>query len=119
MPEPKVKEPDINNAISQAPTVTTPEDVGLDSDGYIAEDEDYLDDDFNDAERDAITEEIADNTNSSTEIYAPAIANGAADNAYGVKVVNSMNDFISQFPTQYQADIKLILDSSEINYACQ
>ena len=119
LPEPKVKEPDINNAISQAPTVTTPEDVGLDSDGYIAEDEDYLDDDFNDAERDAITEEIADNTNSSTEIYAPAIANGAADNAYGVKVVNSMNDFISQFPTQYQADIKLILDSSEINYACQ
>ena len=119
LPEPKVKEPDINNAIPQAPTVTTPEDVGLDSDGYIAEDEDYLDDDFNDAERDAITEEIADNTNSSTEIYAPAIANGAADNAYGVKVVNSMNDFISQFPAQYQADIKLILDSSEVNYSCQ
>lgn len=119
LPEPKVKESDINNAIPQAPTVTTPEDVGLDSDGYIAEDEDYLDDDFNDAERDAITEEIADNTNSSTEIYAPAIANGAVDNAYGVKVVNSMNDFISQFPAQYQADIKLILDSSEVNYACQ
>ena len=119
LPEPKVKEPEINNTIQQATTVTSSEDIGLDSDGYIAEDEDYLDDDFNDAERDAITEEIADNTNSSTEIYAPAIANGAADNAYGVKVVNSMNDFISQFPAQYQADIKLILDSSEINYACQ
>ena len=119
LPEPKVKEPDINNAIPQAPTVTSPEDIGLDSDGYIAEDEDYLDDDFNDAERDAITEEIADNTNSSTEIYAPAIANGAVDNAYGVKVVNSMNDFISQFPAQYQADIKLILNSSEVNYSCQ
>ena len=66
-----------------------------------------------------MTEEITDNVNSSTEIYAPAIANGSTDNAYGVKVVNSMNDFIGQFPAQYQADIKLILDSSEINYTCQ
>ena len=119
LPEPKVKEPKINNAIQQAPIITSPEDIGLDSDGYIAEDEDYSDDDFNDAERDAITEEIVDNANSSVEIYAPAISNGATDNAYGVKIVNSMNDFISQFPSQYQADIKLILDSSEVNYTCQ
>lgn len=119
LPEPKTNEQNLNNTIKPTAPDVSPEDIGLDSDGYIAEDEDYLDDDFNDAERDAITEEIADNTNSSTEIYAPAIANGATDNAYGVKVVNSMNDFIGQFPSQYQSDIKLILDSSEINYACQ
>lgn len=119
LPEPKDKEAELNNAIKQTPTVTTPEDVGLDSEGYtIEEDEDY-DNDYSGAIRDAITEEIIDDANSSIEIYAPAIANGATDNAYGVKVVNSMNDFISQFPSQYQADIKLILDSSEINYTCQ
>lgn len=119
LPEAKVQDSDVNNAIQQTPTVTSPEDVGLDSDGYIIEDEDEFDFDFSDTTKDAITEEITDNANSSTEIYAPAIADGAIDNAYGVKVVNSMNDFISQFPTQYQANIKLILDSSEINYTCQ
>ena len=119
LPEPKVKGPELNNAIKQAPTVTAPENVGLDSEGYIIEEDEDFDNDYSGAIRDAITEEIVDNTNSSVEIYAPAIANGATDNAYGVKIVNSMNDFISQFPSQYQADIKLILDSSEVNYTCQ
>ena len=120
LPELKVKGPDVNNAIQQAPTVTSPEDVGLDSEGYIADDndEDY-DYDFNDAVREAVTEEITDDANSSVEIYAPAIADGAIDNAYGVQIVNSMDDFIGQFPIQYQADIKLILDSNEINYTCR
>lgn len=119
LPEVKIQDSDVNNAIQQTPTVTSPEDVGLDSDGYIIEDEDEFDFDFSDTTKDAVTEEITDNANSSTEIYAPAIADGAIDNAYGVKVVNSINDFISQFPTQYQTNIKLILDSSEINYTCQ
>ena len=120
LPEPKVQGLDINNAVQQAPKVTSPEDVGLDSEGYIVDDndEDY-DYDFNDAVREAVTEEITDNANSSVEIYAPAIADGAIDNAYGVQIVNSMDDFIGQFPIQYQADIKLILDSNEINYTCR
>lgn len=120
LPESKVKGSDVNNAIQQAPKVTSPEDVGLDSEGYIRDedDEDY-DYDFNDAVREAVTEEITDNANSSIEIYAPAIADGAIDNAYGVQIVNSMDDFIGQFPIQYQADIKLILDSNEVNYTCQ
>lgn len=120
LPELKVKGPDVNNAVQQTPTVTSPEDVGLDSEGYIADDndEDY-DYDFNDAVREAVTEEITDDANSSVEIYAPAIADGAIDNAYGVQIVNSMDDFIGQFPIQYQADIKLILDSNEVNYTCR
>ncbi len=119
LPEPKTNEQNLNNAIKPTAPDVSPEDVGLDSDGYIIEDEDDFDFDFSDTTKDAITEEITDNMNSSTEIYAPAIANGATDNAYGVKIVNSMNDFIGQFPSQYRADIKLILDSSEINYTCQ
>ena len=120
LPELKVKGPDINNTVQQAPKVTSPEDIGLDSEGYIKDedDEDY-DYDFNDAVREAVTEEITDDANSSVEIYAPAIADGAIDNAYGVQIVNSMDDFIGQFPIQYQADIKLILDSNEVNYTCQ
>lgn len=119
LPEPKTNEQNLNNAIKPTVPDVSPEDIGLDSDGYIIEDEDDFNFDFSDTTKDAVTEEITDNANSSTEIYAPAIANGAIDNAYGVKVVNSMNDFIGQFPAQYQADIKLILDSSEINYTCQ
>ena len=119
LPEPKTDEQNLNDTIKPTAPDVSPEDIGLDSDGYIIEDEDDFNFDFSDTAKDAVTEEITDNANSSTEIYAPAIANGATDNAYGVKVVNSMNDFISQFPSQYQSDIKLILDSSEINYACQ
>lgn len=119
LPEPKTNEQNLNTDIKPTAPDVSPEDIGLDSDGYIIEDEDDFDFDFSDTTKDAVTEEITDNVNSSTEIYAPAIANGAADNAYGVKIVNSMNDFISQFPSQYRADIKLILDSSEINYTCQ
>ena len=84
----------------------------------LKDDDDY-DFDFSDTSRFAITEQLDSNVNSSTEIYAPAIANGATDNAYGVKTVNSMSDFVGQFPNQYQADIQLILDSSELNYTCQ
>ena len=119
LPEPKVNEQNLNNSIKPTAPDVFPEDIGLDSDGYVIEDEDDFDFDFSDTTKDAVTEEITDNVNSSTEIYAPAIANGATDNAYGVKIVNSMNDFIGQFPSQYRADIKLILDSSEINYTCQ
>lgn len=119
LPEPKTNEQNLNNAIKPTAPDVSPEDIGLDSDGYIIEDEDDFNFDFSDTTKDAVTEEITDNVNSSTEIYAPAITNGSTDNAYGVKVVNSMNDFIGQFPAQYQADIKLILDSSEINYTCQ
>lgn len=119
LPEPKTNEQNLNNTIKPTAPDVSLEDIGLDSDGYIIEDEDDFNFDFSDTTKDAVTEEITDNVNSSTEIYAPAIANGATDNAYGVKIVNSMNDFIGQFPSQYRADIKLILDSSEINYTCQ
>lgn len=119
LPEPKTNEQNLNNAIKPTAPDVSPEDIGLDSDGYIIEDEDDFNFDFSDTTKDAVTEEITDDVNSSTEIYASAIANGATDNAYGVKIVNSMNDFIGQFPSQYRADIKLILDSSEINYTCQ
>ena len=118
LPEVKLKEPAPNDNINKPTKEVKPEDVGLDDDGFIKDDDDY-DFDFSDTSRFATTEQLDSNVNSSTEIYAPAIANGATDNAYGVKTVNSMSDFVGQFPNQYQADIQLILDSSELNYTCQ
>lgn len=114
-----IEEKDYGDTIGALPEPTKVEDIeGIDDVDDISTDE--LDDDYFDGiEKYATTEQIVDNANSSAEIYAPAVAYGATDNAYGVRIVNSMDDFISQFPNQYQADIKLILDSNELNYTCQ
>ena len=114
-----IEEKDYGDTIGALPEPTKVEDIeGIDDVDDISTDE--LDDDYFDGiEKYATTEQIVDNANSSAEIYAPAVAYGATDNAYGVRIVNSMDDFINQFPTQYQPDIKLILDSNELNYTCQ
>ena len=115
-PLPELSNDNINNA---SPIITSLEDVGLNSEGYLSDDDiidDYEPDDYT---RDAVTEQITDNGLNSSEIYAPAIALGATGNAYGVRIVNSTDEFINEFPTQYQDNIKLLLDSSELNYTCQ
>ena len=53
------------------------------------------------------------------EIYATPIANGATDNAFGVRVVNNLSDFVNSFPIQYRASIQQILADNELNYTCQ
>lgn len=53
-----------------------------------------------------------------TEIYANPIANGATDNAYGVRLVNDMNSFVRSFPEQYRGDIEYLMARDEIKYSC-
>lgn len=54
-----------------------------------------------------------------TEIYTNPIANGSTDNAYGIAVVNNMNNYINSFPEQYRFNIKQLLADNELNYTCQ
>lgn len=60
------------------------------------------------------------NTNllTDTEIYANPIANGATDNAYGVRLVNDMDSFVRSFPEQYRGDIEHLMARDEIEYSC-
>ena len=88
--------------------------LGLDSDGYIINEESLDLDDLDDVSF-ASTEIITDNV----EIYASAIADNSNNNMYGVKLANNMTDFINQFPEQYRQNIAKILDSNELNYTCQ
>lgn len=53
-----------------------------------------------------------------TEIYANPIANGATDNAYGVRLVNDMDSFVRSFPEQYRGDIEHLMTRDEIEYSC-
>ena len=53
-----------------------------------------------------------------TEIYANPIANGATDNAYGVRLVNDMDSFVRSFPEQYRGDIEYLMARDEIKYSC-
>ena len=53
------------------------------------------------------------------EIYATPIANGATDNAFGVRVVNNLSEFVNSFPMQYRASIQQILAENELNFTCQ
>ena len=60
------------------------------------------------------------NTNliTTTEIYANPIADGATDNAYGVRLVNDMDSFVRSFPEQYRGDIEHLMARDEIEYSC-
>lgn len=60
------------------------------------------------------------NTNliTTTEIYANPIADGATDNAYGVRLVNDMDSFVRSFPEQYRGDIEHLMARDEIKYSC-
>ena len=60
------------------------------------------------------------NTNllTDTEIYANPIADGATDNAYGVRLVNDMDSFVRSFPEQYRGDIEHLMARDEIEYSC-
>lgn len=53
-----------------------------------------------------------------TEIYANPIADGATDNAYGVRLVNDMDSFVRSFPEQYRGDIEHLMARDEIEYSC-
>ena len=54
-----------------------------------------------------------------TEIYAPAIANGSTDNAYGIQIVGNMRSYVNTFPLQYRSNIEQLLADDELNYTCQ
>lgn len=54
-----------------------------------------------------------------TEIYAPAIANGSTDNAYGIQIVGNMRSYVNTFPPQYRGNIEQLLADDELNYTCQ
>ena len=56
---------------------------------------------------------------SPAEIYAPAVANGSTDNAYGIQIVSNMNSYINTFPPQYRGNIEQLLAHDELNYTCQ
>ena len=56
---------------------------------------------------------------SPAEIYAPAVANGSTDNAYGIQIVSNMNSYINTFPPQYRGNIEQLLAYDELNYTCQ
>lgn len=71
----------------------------------------------NDIESFARTELIEETT--AAEIYATPIANGATDNAFGVRVVNNLSEFVNSFPVQYRASIQQILAENELNFTCQ
>lgn len=117
-PLPEINVEEVYDNVEKSPTDIANEELGLDSEGYIRDEDATEYEEFED-EKFATTEQIIDTTNTSADIYAPPVADGATDNAYGVKIVNSMNDFIGQFPTQYQADIKQILAANELNYRCE
>ena len=53
------------------------------------------------------------------EIYAPAVANGSTDNAYGIQIVGNMKSYINTFPPQYRGNIEQLLANDELNYTCQ
>lgn len=54
-----------------------------------------------------------------TEIYTADVVKDSTDNAFGIQVVNNLNEFVNTFPTQYRGIIKQILQSNELNYTCQ
>ena len=54
-----------------------------------------------------------------TEIYAPAVANGSTDNAYGIQIVGNMRSYVNTFPPQYRGNIEQLLAYDELNYTCQ
>ena len=56
---------------------------------------------------------------SPAEIYAPAVANGSTDNAYGIQIVSNMKSYINTFPPQYRGNIEQLLAHDELNYTCQ
>lgn len=53
------------------------------------------------------------------EIYAPAIANGSTDNAYGIQIVGNIRSYVNTFPLQYRGNIEQLLADDELNYTCQ
>lgn len=64
--------------------------------------------------------ELIENTSKETpsEIYTTPIVQGNADNVYGVRLVNDMNEFIQSFPEQYRAGIEHLMARNELNYSC-
>lgn len=115
LPEPESNGPDLNNNLVR-PTITSP-DIGNPEEDYSPKDTDDIDLDCEILE--ATTNEIQDNANSSIEIYAPAVINDSADNAYGIKRIGSMKEFVDSFPIGYQPFIKQLIASNELNYTCQ
>lgn len=118
LPEPNNQGPSVNDAINQSREIDTDAAEAADESRYETDIDDMTEDYNTDDVDFAATEDINNNANSSTEIYAPAIADGATDNAYGIKVVNSMNEFVGTFPIAYQPYVQHLIAENEINYTC-
>ena len=91
------------------------EDLIYNSNDYNPDDTDTIFDD--DVESFAKTDLIQETT--AAEIYATPIANGATDNAFGIRVVNNLSEFVNSFPVQYRGSIQQILAENELNFTCQ
>ena len=87
-----------------------------DFDDLDLEDDDYNSDDYD--TRSAVTDLIVEGNLTSAEIYAQDIVNGSTDNAFGIRVVTDLNNFVESFPQQYRGNIRKMLDSDELNYTC-
>lgn len=133
-----VKEKDIANEIKALPERHEPSassgdiagsdmiqntDEDFDFDSYNIDDDSYMSDDYdtNDTVFQAATDLITDNktSNNPVEIYATSVADGYTDNAYGIRVVNDINNYVDSFPNQYRDDVKQLLANNELNYSCQ
>lgn len=128
---PEVTEQDVSNVDIAGSEMIQDEDSdeNVDFNSYDFEDTSYMEEDFDtDVETDnnrlkASTNliEFNDEQNnvSSAEIYAPAVANGSTDNAYGIQIVANMKSYINTFPPQYRDNIEQLLAYDELNYTCQ
>ena len=99
-------------------------DKDFDFDSYDLDDTSYMEDDYDVNDDDTVFKAsteliVSDDITTPTEIYAPAVANGSTDNAYGIQVVNNINRYIDSFPVQCRKDIKQLLANDELNYTCQ
>ena len=134
-----VKEKDYRDTIKSLPKLSTEDKIDIQgTESLMSEEEqenynDYIDDltDFDDLDledddynsddydtRSAVTDLIVEGNLTSAEIYAQDIVNGNTDNAFGIKVVTDLNNFIESFPQQYRGNIRKMLDSDELNYTC-
>lgn len=118
LPEIKQGVPSVNSDIATAQHKDAAEVETDDINRRFINDEDIasdVDESFVDF---AVTEDLPDGVNTSIEIYAPAVADGAVNDAFGVTVVTSMDDYVARFPTQFQPHIKQLIATQELNYTC-
>lgn len=118
LPELNIQSSSINDNINQPQRTDVDTAAAVEDTSYETGIDEILEEPDTDDIEFAATEDINSNANSSIEIYAPAIADGITDNAYGIKVVNSMSEYVSTFPVAYQPYVQHLIAENELNYTC-